>query len=365
MQKTIVFPAIFYLCALRPFAAALDSESAGATTAADTIVKFGKQAARINIDRIGSLDAQGAYIHLVGQSLFLTPGRVMGKPKAQTGVSGVWFDISESQTSPRAICNNLPEAWDVAIAGNYALTCIYTPSIFVHDIRNRQWRQIASVDLPSNAENIIVRENLAYVAAHEAGFAVIDIANPESPRILSILDAKIDCDAIALIGDSAALYGHHENQIVMVDIADPAAPRILGTCTLPVAFNGGEMEASGEFVYATTKSGLAIVRISDPSNPSLIKIIEFGAVAHDVILRDRYAFVAAGEGGVRVLDISDPFAPNEAGYFEASTDFLPVAIAVERAARAKEGAAADLDADYVLYAANLAGPAAILGFRAP
>jgi hypothetical protein len=35
-----------------------------------------------------------------------------------------------------------------------------------------------------------------------------------------------------------------------------------------------------------------------------------------VVVKDRYAYVAAGDGGLRVIDISDPASPREVGYYD-------------------------------------------------
>ena len=310
---------------------------------------------RVNIESLKALDAKGTYIHLVGRSLFLTPGKVLGKVKGKAEAPGAWFDIGADPAAPELINASLPEAWDVVVVGDYALTCVYTPLLTVYDIRDRQWRQAAQLDMPSNAENIVVRGNLAYVANHVAGLTIVDITTPSKPFIVSNLNANIDCDAVALWRDSAVLYGHHEGQVVVVDISNPAKPRQTGLCQLPAILNGGELELVDGFAYVTSRKGLFIVNVADPAAPKLVKTVELGATANDVILKDGYAFVAAEERGVRVLDASDPANPVEIGHYQAGEGFVALALAVERAAQA----------NYTIYVANMAGPAKVLLFHAP
>ena len=341
---------------------------------------------RQNIESLKALDARGSYIHLVGQSLFLTPGRVIGKVKGKTEAPGAWFDIGADPASPALVNASLPEAWDVVVLGDYALTCVYTPLLTVYDIRDRQWRHAAQLDMPANAENIVVRGNLAYVANHTAGLTIVDISKPSKPVIFSNLNPKIDCDAVALWHDSAVLYAHHQGQVVVADISDPAKPRQTGLCQLPAILNGGELEVDGGFAYVTSRKGLFIVNVADPAAPKLVKTVELGAVANDVILKDGYAFVAADERGVRVLDTNDPVNPVEVGHYQDGEGGVALALAVERAAPAggatsqhegnsgktaagatpaSESAAPGSKANYYLYVANMAGPAKVLLFHAP
>jgi hypothetical protein len=54
---------------------------------------------------------------------------------------------------------------------------------------------------------------------------------------------------------------------------------------------------------------LAAVDVSDPTSPQFVsseKIYESSGTVVDVVLRDSYAFTAAGFDGIRVVDISDP-----------------------------------------------------------
>ena len=323
---------------------------------------------RLNIESLRSLNAKGSYIHIIGRSLFLTPGTVLGrlKPQDAAAMRGGWFDLGADPTAPKQIGDSLPAAWDLVLVGDYAITCNYQKFLTVYDTRDHPWREAARLDMPSMTENIITRGHLAYVANHVAGLTIVDVSKPLKPVIVSNLNPNIDCDAVALWHDTAVLYGHHESQIVLADIRDPAKPRQTGVCQLaPKIFNGGELEVENGFAYVTTKTGLVVVNVNDPANPELVATVNLGVVAQDVILKDGYAFVAADERGVRVLDVSHPNKPVEVGHYQVGKEFIALALAVERAAHVITSGTAAATADYYIYVADMTGPAKVLVFHAP
>jgi hypothetical protein len=283
----------------------------------------------------------------VGESLFLTPGNV----KAQANTPGAWLDIGAAPATPVVVHDALPAAWDVVVAGDYAFACDYQKFVSVYNIRDRRWQPVAQFDLPGQAENLALRGTRLYVANHNAGLSIVDVSTPEKPVLVSNLNPKIDCDALAFWKDTAVLYAHWQCKIVLADISDPAQPVVTGECQLPLKiFNGGELEVADGFAYATTTNGLVVVDVRDPAAPKLATMVDLGAVARDVILQDGFAFVATARD-VRVLDIRDPAQPVEVGSYQVPA----TALAVQR--KGSTG-------DYYLYVARN-GPGLILVFHPP
>ena len=336
---------------------------------------------RLNVEALQVLDARGGFIRLEGRSLFLTSDV---KKDAQ---AGYWFDVGPTPRRPSLVCGSLPGGWDVAVAGEYAFVCDYTKFLTVYEIRDHHWQQTARLQMPSMTENIIIRGKLAYIANHVAGLTIVDISTPSKPFIVSNFNPHIDCDAIALWHDCAVLYGHWESRLVLVDVSDPAKLRQRGVYqNAPKTFNQGEMAVDGDFAYCTAVNGLVIVNIADQDNPKLAKAVDLKGRVSDVIVKDGYAFLAAGPKGVLVLDVSDPAAPAQVGFYKASKGFAASQIAIQRAVRAHDAAinrtessekaaargasasghaASGSDTDYLIYVANSKGPAMVLLFRAP
>lgn len=293
-----------------------------------------------------TLEGTGGYIRLEGNSLFLTSDV---KPAAEQ-TPGCWYDTSEDPAAPALVNAALPGAWDIAVVGKQAFVCDYTRFLTVYDMQPEGWKLVARLDTPSRTENIIVRGNLAYIATHTAGLCIVDISRPAAPVLVSNLNPKIDCDAIGLWKNCAILYAHWESRLVLVDVSDPAEPRQVGLYQHEEkTFIQGEMDVHEGIAYCTAgKNGLVIVDVNDPAAPKLLKVVEENGV-RDVIVRDRYAFVAAAR--LSVWDISDPAKPVEVGAYRARA--TQIAVAPQE------------DGDYLVYAAHGAKPASVLRFSPP
>ena len=84
---------------------------------------------------------------------------------------------------------------------------------------------------------------------------------------------------------------------------------------------GGQVKAvavQGAYLYAGIGLRLLVLDISDPTD-----IREVGrskplrSLVEHVVVRGGFAFVAAGEAGLRILDVSDPTRPTEAGSWDS------------------------------------------------
>jgi hypothetical protein len=76
--------------------------------------------------------------------------------------------------------------------------------------------------------------------------------------------------------------------------------------------------------------GLWIVDIADPSKPTRVSSYGSGpgsGLPWQVAVQDGYAYVAAGQSGVRVLDVSDPTYPTEIGASDQPADAEAIAVA--------------------------------------
>ena len=81
-------------------------------------------------------------------------------------------------------------------------------------------------------------------------------------------------------------------------------------------FIQGEMDVCRGYAYcAAGDHGVVIVDVRDSMAPKQAAVFDTPGYARDVIVSDGFAFVADGEGGIRVADVHDPGKPVEVGYF--------------------------------------------------
>lgn len=102
-------------------------------------------------------------------------------------------------------------------------------------------------------------------------------------------------------------------RLTVLDISDATAPRELGASeVLREAIR--DIEIDGAFAYvAAGEGGLAIVDISNPTQPLLKATHETPGYAEGIAVSGNYAYVADGPAGLRVVDVSDRNAPKNVG----------------------------------------------------
>ena len=114
---------------------------------------------------------------------------------------------------------------------------------------------------------------------------------------------KVQAVAVA---DRRAYVIDSEGFFDVVDVSDPAAMAVLGQ----VPVSAVQIDISGMYAYlAAGDSGLVIVDTKDPAAPAIVATLETPGRAEDVTADNGYAYVADGVGGLLVLDVSDPAAP--------------------------------------------------------
>jgi hypothetical protein len=77
----------------------------------------------------------------------------------------------------------------------------------------------------------------------------------------------------------------------------------------------------GNYAYVGQGTRLGILDISSPISPTLIGQTDLLTyTVQDIYVLDDYAYVAAGPGGLRVVDVSTPSSPDEIGFYMPSAD---------------------------------------------
>ena len=95
------------------------------------------------------------------------------------------------------------------------------------------------------------------------------------------------------------------------------APEQVGSVDTPGT--GIEVRVAGDRAYlADGDAGLQIIDISAPDAPALVGGVDTPGTAHDVFVSGDRAYVADGEAGLQIIDISDPSQPALLGGYDTS-----------------------------------------------
>ena len=126
--------------------------------------------------------------------------------------------------------------------------------------------------------------------------------------------------AVAVQGDY--VYLGVGPRLVVLDVSNPANPTVVGrTEVLPDIVRG--VAVAGNYAYvADGSSGLRIINVSDPAAPSEAGFYDTPGHANDVAVAagdpqgHTYAYVADGDSGLRIINVTDPATPSEAGFYD-------------------------------------------------
>jgi hypothetical protein len=103
--------------------------------------------------------------------------------------------------------------------------------------------------------------------------------------------------------------------VAVVDLDDPLEPRLEAIVKLDGA---RASQAQFRYLFVTTGEGLRILDITQPARPAFVK---GGTVpladAHKVHVARTYAYVAAGAGGLAIVDVENPERPRLLQSFDA------------------------------------------------
>jgi hypothetical protein len=219
----------------------------------------------------------------------------------------------------------------VAVRGNYAYVGV-GPRLVVLDISDPAQPTIAgrTEAMPGLVQGVAVDAGgrLAYVAAGSAGLRVVDVSNPASPVEIGACDTTDSALDVAVADGPAgpiAYVAADWDGLLIIDVSNPAAPTQISVYT---SINGpaDRVTVLDNYAYIAGSFVLEIIDISNASAPTLASSFNsYPGQAYDVAvistlgaqeagdLPAKIAYVANGDAGLRMLDVSDAAAPTAIG----------------------------------------------------
>lgn len=114
------------------------------------------------------------------------------------------------------------------------------------------------------------------------------------------------------------------------------SPQALSSLSLPGFANA--VDLAGQYAYvAAGQAGLLVVDLSDPTQPALVGSLLMAGNANDVQVAGNLAYVAAGSGGLVIVDVSSPSSPQRLGFRATPGAATEVAVSGDRAYVVDEG----------------------------
>ncbi|MHC4925145.1 MAG: choice-of-anchor B family protein, partial [Planctomycetota bacterium] len=180
----------------------------------------------------------------------------------------------------------------------------------------------------STAHNLFIDQatGRCYVAGSNLGLGglrILSLQDPENPVEVGSWE-NLYLHDVVVNQDRAFVSGIYQRQLVILDVTDPAQiPPSLGIIqNYPSAFtHNADVMANNQFVMTTDETAGASVRLWDVSNPAApVQTFAFrpnpAGAPHNVHIEGDIAYVSHYTAGVRIADLSDPYAVTEIAYID-------------------------------------------------
>jgi hypothetical protein len=137
-----------------------------------------------------------------------------------------------------------------------------------------------------------------------------DIKEPLTPAELYSIEIPAPIAALTKTADERRIVAAGES-LSLLDIADPLTTTLLSDLQLPAP--AATLTLDGDLAYLGTESGLLILEGLASDNPQILTEYPLRDPVLGVAVRDNRVYLALGESGGLILDLSDPAAPREIG----------------------------------------------------
>jgi hypothetical protein len=176
------------------------------------------------------------------------------------------------------------------------------------------------------SSQLVVRGTTAYLNGPYDRFEILDASNPAQPVLSSSYSPHPNPYSAMTVSGTYAFLGGSDSQslesiVYVVDVRDPTAPTAVGS----VQFSGSSpqaMQVQGSLLYvAAGAGGLVIIDLTDPAQPVVIgRYATLWAGGIDIV--GERAYVSDPTAGLSILDISNPAAPTWIGQYATSDTML-------------------------------------------
>ena len=140
---------------------------------------------------------------------------------------------------------------------------------------------------------------------------IASFSNPQTPvKIGSVILSDIIEDLVRTsIGGNQHLVLSGGSKMWLINVQNPTTPSLVASVEVAPGTTCEGIATSGTYAYiAAGDAGFRIYDISTPSNPSFVTSIDSLEYCESVVISGQYAYVAAGSRSF-IIDISNPSAP--------------------------------------------------------
>ena len=186
-----------------------------------------------------------------------------------------------------------------------------------------------SVSLVYNSDSLISTSHNMFIDTinkklYSTNGTVLDISNPINPAFL--FNMGFSCHDLYVENDTG-YFNCTSNGLKVYEMTTNTPQYLGGLTSYPdQGTNHSGWKEDNTYVLADENHGLSlkVIDVSDLSNLSVTALFNSGvdanSIAHNLIIRDDFVYVSYYHDGLQIFDISDPYNPIKAGYYDT---YLP------------------------------------------
>lgn len=177
--------------------------------------------------------------------------------------------------------------------------------------------------LPTPSSGIVLMDDYAVLAMGSLGLGLVDVSNPDLMTEVSLTATGDGCRDLALVGTDHVVTAEW-SAVRIYDLRDPTAPVEISGVAVTQART---VAVSGDLVFvACGNLGLAIVDISNPSAPAFVKQVPVGGFVDEVAAEGNLVYLTGYLVGLVTVDVSTPAASHVIDTLPLSGE--PIAIVI-------------------------------------
>jgi hypothetical protein len=222
----------------------------------------------------------------------------------------------------------------INVRGNYAYVCNYGEGaaygLNVFDVSNKAAASYVTSVTLNRLGSVMFDGNYAYTAAGDSGMQIFNLTNPAAPAFTGRIATPGRCAWVSYgaitIGGVPTGHIFVSNRapapgISAINVSAPATPTssaFLAALAAPTGSAFTPFFANGKIYLAYGSAGLRILDVTTPSQPTLLSTTGVGSEARGVVVTGNYAYVAAYDSGVYVVDVTNASSPVKVKAFNTS-----------------------------------------------
>ena len=199
--------------------------------------------------------------------------------------------------------------------------------LLIFDISNKSAPYfIGHYDTEGFTEDVMLQNNLAYLADGDSGLVIVDVTNPSTPVLIGSWSDSEYYAGTVFVKDTFAYLGCiFQGPSKIINVAQPSTP--YWDSDFPPNGTADDyiwdafivdtlVYLAGDWYFSDTAwYQFMIASLSNPINPSLISGLNLPQPASGIKIQGNYAVVNDQYAGVRIIDISN----SEAGLYGYSS----------------------------------------------